>query len=172
MLKRISLLCVILILAGLGAGRAEPSAPLPQGARADKVIVTKTGRTLTLMSKGAVLKTYTVALGGNPDGHKQQTGDSRTPEGDYLIDYRNPNSKYHLSLHISYPNSQDRKSAKKRGVSPGGDIMIHGLPNGMGWVGKAHSLKDWTDGCIALTNDEISEIWRTVPNGTPIEIKP
>ena len=167
--KRILPLIALLIFSGPGASWADP---LPEGAKADQVIVSKAARTMTLMSKGKALKTYTVALGRNPKGHKQQQGDQRTPEGRYLIDYRNPKSRYYLSLHITYPDKQDRKAARKRGVSPGGDIMIHGLPNGMGWLGPAHSKYDWTDGCIAVTNQEMDEIWRAVPNGTPIEIKP
>lgn len=148
------------------------AAPAKALKKADRVIVAKAERTLTLMHKGAPLKVYKVALGRNPLGPKRQQGDKRTPEGNYVIDYRNPKSSYHLSLHISYPDRADRKAARKRGVSPGGDIMIHGLPNGMGWLGITHRVIDWTDGCIAVTNDEIQEIWRLVPNGTPIEIRP
>ena len=145
---------------------------LPANARVDRVVVHKAERKLMLMSGAKVLKTYKVALGGNPTGHKQQQGDSRTPEGNYVLDFRNAHSQFHRALHISYPNAADRASAKRRGVSPGGDIFLHGLPNGYGAVGSAHTLHDWTDGCIAVTNDEIEEIWRVVKDGTPIEIKP
>jgi murein L,D-transpeptidase YafK len=99
-------------------------------------------------------------------------GDHKTPEGIYILDRRNPRSQFYKSIHISYPSQQDRARAKTQGVSPGGDIYLHGLPNGYGWIGQGHRLKDWTDGCIAVTNEEIDEIWRTVPDGTPIEIRP
>ena len=111
-------------------------------------------------------------MGGDPVGAKTQHGDHKTPEGGYVLDRRNANSKFHRALHISYPNAKDREQARKRGVAPGGDIMLHGLPNGYGAIGGAHRLKDWTDGCIAVTNEEIEEIWRLVPDGTPIEISP
>jgi len=138
----------------------------------DKVYVVKSKRQLHLMYKNRIVKTYPIGLGQQPNGHKQQQGDSRTPEGDYVIDYRNPNSRFHLSLHISYPNNVDRKRAHSKGVSPGGDIFIHGLPNGLEASGRLFSQSDWTDGCIAVSNTAIKEIWRTVKNGTPIEIVP
>jgi murein L,D-transpeptidase YafK len=103
---------------------------------------------------------------------KEREGDARTPEGLYAIDAKNDRSAYHKALHVSYPNAADRERAKSLGVSPGGAIMIHGLPNGIGWVGAGHRLYDWTLGCIAVTNDEIDEIWKTVPVCTPIEIRP
>ena len=96
----------------------------------------------------------------------------KTPEGLYAIDYRNSHSDFHLSLHISYPGPEDVRRAAVAGVPPGGDIMIHGLPNGMGWLGHAHQKKDWTAGCIAVTDEEIEELWRIVPDGTPIQIRP
>jgi len=139
---------------------------------ADKVLIEKKARTLTLFSKGQVVKTYKVALGGNPVGPKEKQGDNKTPEGLYTIDSRNRNSRYHLALHISYPNEKDRWRAKELGVSPGGDIMIHGIKNGVGWVGSLHSWFDWTQGCIAVTDNEIEEIDKLVPNGTVVEIKP
>jgi len=115
---------------------------------------------------------YEISLGDNPIGHKQKEGDEKTPEGKYTIDYRNPNSSYHLSLHITYPSAEDKRIAKKRGISPGGDIFIHGLPNGMGPLGFGFKNRDWTDGCIAVNDKEIEEIWNLVKNGTPIEILP
>lgn len=141
-------------------------------AQVDKVLVVKSKRVLVLLSEGEILKTYKIALGGRPVGHKIERGDQRTPEGTYILDSRNPHSKYHLSIHISYPNDLDRENAQKRGAAPGGDIMIHGLPDELGNVGKLHRTADWTKGCIAVTNKEIEEIWRLVPDGTPIEIKP
>lgn len=163
-------------LAALGGGAALCAISLRAAAapplRADKVVVIKHRRLLLLLHKGKVVRRYRIALGFAPKGHKEREGDGRTPEGRYVIDWRNPKSRFTLSLHIDYPNRQDRASARRRGVSPGGDIFIHGLPNGSRSVGKAHTLRDWTLGCIAVTSEEIREIWHAVPNGTPIEIRP
>ena len=138
----------------------------------DRILIEKNARRLTLISQGEALKTYNIALGGNPIGPKERKGDNKTPEGTYVIDGRNMGSRYHLSLHISYPNERDRKRAKELGVSPGGDIMIHGIKNGYSWVGDAHADVDWTKGCIAVTDQEIEEISKLVPNGTIVEIRP
>jgi L,D-peptidoglycan transpeptidase YkuD (ErfK/YbiS/YcfS/YnhG family) len=138
----------------------------------DKVLIEKQARRLTLLSRGAVVKTYPIALGGDPVGPKERQGDNKTPEGTYTIEGRNGNSAYHLSLRISYPNAQDRKRARALGVAPGGDIMIHGLKNGFAQAGAAHTASDWTEGCIAVTNPEMEEIYRIVPNGTVVEIVP
>lgn len=148
---------------------------IPIGAeelKADKVLILKEARKIYLYNGDKKIKEYNMALGFSPVGHKQQEGDGKTPEGIYKISGRNPKSAYHLSLRISYPNEQDRKKAQERGVSPGGDIMIHGLPNKLPFIGKAHLLSDWTLGCIAVTNQEIEEIWELVPDGTTVEIKP
>lgn len=145
---------------------------LPADAKVDHVVVRKKDRTLALMNGETVLKTYKIALGGDPAGPKQQEGDHKTPEGRYILDRRNPRSKFYRALHISYPNEEDRERARRQGVSAGGDIMVHGLPNGFGWLGEAHRVRDWTDGCIAVTNKEMDEIWNAVAEGTPIEIKP
>ena len=145
---------------------------LAKDARADKVLVLKSERTLELIDHGKVLKKYKVALGSAPLGKKETRGDHKTPEGLYILDRRNEHSQFHRSLHISYPNAEDSEQARKSGVAPGGDVMLHGLPNGYGWIGRRHRLRDWTDGCIAVTNEEVDEIWRAVANGTPIEIKP
>jgi murein L,D-transpeptidase YafK len=118
------------------------------------------------------LPTYASARGRNPLGHKQQEGDGRTPEGRYVLDYRNPRSSYHKALHVSYPTAADTSAASRRGVKPGGQIMVHGVRNGLGFVGRLHRIFDWTDGCIALTDAEIDEIWRSVADGTPIDIEP
>ena len=150
-------------------------APAAQGRAASvgTVLVEKAERRLQLLdADGAVLKSYTISLGGDPLGHKQREGDGRTPEGRYTIDWRNPQSAYHLSLHVSYPDEADKRRAAERGEDPGGMIMIHGMRNGLGWLGFLHQYADWTDGCIAVTNEEIEEIWRLVPDGTPIEIRP
>src|SRR5208283_2857355 len=138
---------------------------------ADKILIDKRERQLTLLSKGRVLKTYKIALGGNTNGPKERQGDNKTPEGNYVIDSRNKNSRYHLSLHISYPNEKDKKRAKELGVSPGGDIMIHGFKNGFSWVGDFHTEVDWTKGCIAVTDEEIEEIDKLAPNGTIVDIR-
>ena len=139
---------------------------------ADKILIEKKARRLMLISKGEVLKTYKIALGENPDGPKERQGDNKTPEGTYFIDSRDRDSHYHLSLHISYPNERDKKRAKELGVSPGGNIMIHGIKKGFSWVGDSHTEIDWTKGCIAVTDEEIEEIEKLVPNGTVVEIKP
>jgi murein L,D-transpeptidase YafK len=138
----------------------------------DRVVVYKHERKLVLLSQGKELRSYKVALGGEPVGPKTRQGDHRTPEGVYTLDSRNPNSHFYKAFHISYPNSIDIAAARKLGVSPGGDIMLHGLPKEYAWVGKAHVLHDWTNGCIAVTNEEMDEIWTLVRVGTTIEIKP
>ena len=143
-----------------------------QNGSADKILIEKKQRRLMLVSKGEVIKTYRIALGGNPDGPKIRHGDDKTPEGTYVIDARNKDSDYHLSLHISYPNERDKKRAKELGVSPGGDIMIHGIKNGFSGVGALHAEVDWTKGCIAVTNEEIDEISKLTRNGTVVEIRP
>ena len=162
---------LLFIASGLLLLWVWPSNPLPKNVKADKIFISKSDRTLTLFRKGRVLKSYWISLGGNPIGHKIQQGDERTPEGTYRTDYRNAQSRFHRALHISYPNAVDRRKAKKKRVSPGGDIMIHGIKNGWGKIGRLHLLADWTNGCIAVTDEEIREIWRAVPNGTLIEIK-
>lgn len=146
--------------------------PADRELKADHVTVHKSARRLDLLWKDKRIRSYRISLGGNPVGHKQREGDSRTPEGEYTINWRNPKSSYHLSLNISYPNEQDRARAAQRGVSPGGDIMIHGLPNGWSRAGPALAGMDWTDGCVAVDNWAIEEIWEAVPNGTPITILP
>ena len=149
-------------------------AAVPAGAadKADLVRVDKSERRLELLHKGTVLRSYRVALGNAPEGHKREEGDERTPEGRYVLDWRNPGSSFHKSIHISYPNAADRAAAKAAGRDPGGLIMIHGQPNGFGWWSWLLQLVDWTDGCIAVTDAEMDEIWTMVDNGTPIEITP
>ena len=139
---------------------------------ADSLVVEKSAHRLTLYRHGAILRSYQVALGFHPTGPKTQVGDGRTPEGVYRIDYRNPESRYYRSLHISYPNAVDRAVAAHRGVSPGGEVMIHGLPPRFAYYGHDHLKWDWTNGCVAVTDQEMDEIWSSVPVGTPIEIKP
>ncbi|WP_430738351.1 L,D-transpeptidase family protein [Psychrobacter sp. VH5] len=136
----------------------------------DKVYVDKSERVLKLLSGDRVIKTYHIALGDSPVGHKRQEGDERTPTGSYVLDYKNENSSYYRSIHVSYPNAADKAQAKKRGVSAGGDIMIHGQKNGLGHLAAITQQRDWTDGCIAVTNDEMDEIMALVAIDTPIEI--
>jgi murein L,D-transpeptidase YafK len=141
-------------------------------ATVDLVVVRKADRRLDLLSSGSIIKTYQIALGGEPVGPKEQEGDEKTPEGVYTIDYRKEDSSFHRALHISYPSAAEQQQAEAYGVDPGGLIMIHGLPNGLGFVGRLHRMLDWTDGCIAVTNSEIEEIWQIVPDGTSIQIEP
>ena len=165
---RIRLLTVVvgcLLCLGRSFGADQPI-------HADRVLVLKKERTLELLSHGRVIRSYKVALGGNPVGPKTRQGDHKTPEGTYVLDSRNAHSQFHKSIHISYPGPRDRAAARAKGVFPGGDVFVHGLPNGYAWVGESHRLKDWTDGCIAVTDKEIDEIWAAVENGTPIEIRP
>jgi murein L,D-transpeptidase YafK len=139
---------------------------------ADSIVVEKSKHTLTLFQAGFPVRTYGVALGKEPTGDKLKIGDNRTPEGLFRIDYKNPQSKYHMALHISYPDAAHLQRAHALGVAPGGDIMIHGLPPAFKSYGAAHREYDWTEGCIAVTDEEIEEIWRAVPQGAPIQIKP
>jgi murein L,D-transpeptidase YafK len=140
--------------------------------RADFVLVLKAPRRLLLLRGDRVLRDYQVALGADPIGPKRHQGDRRTPEGRYRIAGRVAASRFHRALRISYPNEQDLEFARRAGLAPGGDVMIHGLPNGESWVGEAHRSYDWTNGCIAVTDDEMNEIWELVDDGTPIEILP
>ncbi len=165
-----ALLVIVAVIAFTAWNMApQPVSTLPD---IDNIIVRKSARKLEVYHAGELVKTYHIALGKNPQGHKQREGDSKTPEGKYFIAYHNPKSSYHLSLKISYPNEQDKLNAEKMGVSPGGDIMIHGLPNRAPFLGKLHNLTDWTQGCIAVNNQEIEEIYAAVKDGTPIELLP
>ncbi len=140
--------------------------------QADRIIVVKSAHTMTLYSHGKVLTVYRVSLGSGASGNaKQRQSDHETPEGIYRINGRNAHSSCHVALHISYPNAADREHARKLGVDPGGDVMIHGLPPGYDWIKPGQPLADWTYGCIGLTNAEIDEVWKLVPTGTPIEIQ-
>jgi len=161
---------VLGVISLCGSGPAQSGTPL--ALHADRVLVRKKERSLELLSQGKVIKTYKVALGGDPIGPKARKGDHKTPEGIYVLDSRNSRSQFYKSIHISYPNARDRAAARHLGVSPGGDVFVHGLPNGYRLVGASHRLKDWTDGCIAVTDEEMDEIWAAVADGTPIEIRP
>lgn len=150
-----------------GAGASRPPKAL---SKADFVLVDKSDRILLLYKNGQVIRTFKrISFGDVPLGHKQFEGDEKTPEGRYIIDGRNPNSAYHLSLHISYPNARDQAFAAQYGKSPGGEIFIHGQPNYS--PPATRIIGDWTDGCIALTDAEIEELWHRVDDGTPIEIR-
>jgi murein L,D-transpeptidase YafK len=140
--------------------------------QADRVIIQKSARQLTLLRNGRPLRSYHVSLGPNPKGAKEREGDGRTPEGLYTIDSRNAFSKYHRALHVSYPNAVDRARARRLHVSPGGAIMIHGTPNRWRGLRLVFQHTDWTAGCIAVSDGEIEEIWKLVPNGTAVEIRP
>lgn len=174
MMRRLALGVLVVVLTAVPAALIMTRLPArPSLAeQADTVLVAKAARRLVLLKDGRILREYPVSLGREPLGHKQQEGDGRTPEGRYVVDGRNLRSKFHLSLHVSYPGPEDRAAAAARSVAPGGDIMIHGLPNGLGWLGSHHLRRDWTQGCIAVTDEEIEDIWRAVPDGTVIEIRP
>ena len=139
---------------------------------ADSLVVEKSLRRLTLWQAGLPIRTYDVALGSTPVGAKERAGDNKTPEGLYHIDARNPKSRFHLGLHVSYPNAHDIARARAQGVAPGGDIMLHGLPPKHSQVGPLHRAFDWTNGCVALTDAEIEEVFAAVPVGTPIRFLP
>ena len=160
------------LVMGIFVYRLWPEGKLPPNARADKVSVFKSNRELHLIGRGELLKVYEVGLGRVPIGRKSQQGDHKTPEGNYVLDYHNPESRFHRSIHISYPNEEDILHANKLGVSPGGAVMIHGLPRWTSWVGKLHRFFDLSDGCIVVTNEEMDELWEAIPDGTPIEIRP
>lgn len=149
-----------------------PCAPLPHGTRADLVVVHKSTRRMVVYAHGSALRAYVIALGRSPVGPKRHEGDHRTPEGRYIIDHHNPNSAFHRSLHVSYPSAADAARARAAGYAPGGEIMIHGMRHGGGWLGRLHLIADWTDGCIAVTDAEMDELYRIVPDGTPIVIQP
>jgi len=139
---------------------------------ADRVVIEKAARQLHLLQNGEVFKTFRIALGIRPIGDKQREGDFKTPEGRYLLDRRNPNSDFFLSIHISYPNASDRSEARELGVSPGGAIMIHGQPNEPKYSETFYSTQDWTNGCIAVSNSDMIDIWLMTGENTPIEIRP
>ncbi len=172
--KRCGFLALAVLLLALIPSLLERATfePIPVGARATHVLIEKSARRLTLLRGPDVLKSYTVSLGREPLGAKEFEGDGKTPEGEYLLDWRKEDSQFHLALHISYPNAADLAHAEASERSAGGLIMIHGLRNGLGWLGPVHRLFDWTDGCIALTNREIEELWRVISDGTRVEVRP
>ena len=164
-------LVAVLVAAGVLWANA-PISPLGSDAKADFLVVNKGERQLLAYSHGKLLRSYRVSLGRDPVGTKIRQGDRRTPEGTYFIDGHNPASSFHRALHVSYPSLADVARAKAGGYDPGGEIMVHGIHNGLGWIGRAHRLLDWTTGCIAVTDQEVEELYRIVPDGTRIEIRP
>ena len=165
-MRSAALVAIFLMLCAIGAKAAPPAKTVTF------ITVDKAARQLALWHGKKLIRTYRIALGNDPVGHKQREGDSRTPEGRYVIDRKNPKSSFYLSLHISYPNRADIASARSRGVSPGGDVMIHGTPRALTAVNSLGMYVDWTAGCIAVSNTEIEELFRTVKVGTPILIRP
>ncbi len=163
---------LILILMGISFYNIIPEPRLASDIKIDSLIVNKSKRELIVFSNGIKVKKYRISLGKNSIGHKQFEGDKKTPEGLYFINDKNPNSSYHRNLGISYPNQQDIEFAKRHEKLPGGDIKIHGLRNGIGFIGKFQRYTDWTLGCIAVTNDEIEELYNAVEIGTSILINP
>lgn len=163
---------VAIIAYAIASDRYLPGLLASDLPKADRIVVSKAEKKLRLYRGRSLLAEYSAAFGDNPVGHKRQEGDERTPEGEYIIDWRNEKSSYYKSLHISYPNEKDKADAKARNVSPGGMIMIHGQKNRFGWLAPITQNYDWTDGCIAVANTDMEEIWRSVENGTAISIEP
>jgi Uncharacterized protein conserved in bacteria len=163
---------LVLLCLGLIAYNLSPEQTLGKNTKVDKLVVYKSKRTLLAYNKGKLLKSYRISLGGQPVGAKEFEGDLKTPEGMYTINDKNQYSSYHKNLGVSYPNENDIAHAKSLGKDAGGDIKIHGLRNGLGFIGKLQRHMDWTFGCMALTNSEVDELFNAVPIGTPIEIKP
>ena len=165
-------LAIFLLFLGLAVYYFYPENKLPDNIQINKIVVYKSKRQLLAYSNGKLIKTYKISLGNVPIGDKEFEGDKKTPEGFYIINDKNPNSGYHKNLGISYPNQEDIENAKRLGKPVGGDVKIHGLRNKMGIIGKFHRWFDWTLGCIAVTDNEIDELYGAVKIGTPIEIKP
>jgi murein L,D-transpeptidase YafK len=163
---------ILLVTCALIAWAQWPATPLPTTVHVDRVVVSKSTRTLSLLQGSTVIRSYPIALGRHLVGSKQKEGDNRTPEGLYQLDSVNLSSGFHRALHVSYPSPADSRSAHARGELPGGAIMVHGIKNGLGFLGRLHSLVNWTNGCIAVSNAQIEEIVRVVPVGTPIQINP
>jgi murein L,D-transpeptidase YafK len=176
--RRALLLAGLVGIAALGFGAGAGAQPLKGGAqppsplKADKIVIYKARRTMELLRAGKVIESFHISLGKHPFGPKMQDGDGRTPEGFYVVDARNANSAYHLSLHISYPNEIDRLSSADEGVKAGGAIFIHGMPPEFGHTDPIGYFKDWTDGCIAIGNKAIEQVWAAVDVGTEVVIRP
>jgi murein L,D-transpeptidase YafK len=173
MTKRKIIVAVLFFsLVGLLIYYFYPEHKLPNHIQIDRIVVHKSKREMLVYSNGELQKTYKVSLGWQPTGHKEFEGDKKTPEGTYFINDKNPHSTYYKNLGISYPDKKDLENARRLGKLAGGDIKIHGIRNGFGFIGKFHRWFDWTLGCIALTDNEIDEMYQAVKIGTPVEIKP
>ena len=170
-MKKLIVLAIILFVIGM-VYNFYPEPKLPVNANVDSLVVEKSRNRMMAYGNGKLLKTYKVSFGDAPVGHKEFEGDEKTPEGFYTIDAKNDKSGYHKNLGVSYPNAQDIARAKLIGKSPGGDIKIHGIRNGIGVINKFQRLFNWTNGCIAITNSEVDELFLAVKIGTKIEIKP
>jgi len=170
--RKIIWLTVFLAMAGMATYYFYPEDKLPDDAQIDNIVVYKSKRQMLVYSNGQLLKIYKISLGRQPIGAKEFEGDKKTPEGIYSINGKNQNSSYHKNLGISYPGKDDLENARQFGKSAGGDIKIHGIRNGIGFIGKFHRWFDWTMGCIAVTDREIDELYKAVKIGTRIEIKP
>lgn len=168
-MRALLLAAMMLVLAGCGAATAQP--PAIEGS-VDRIVIEKAAHRMRLYAGQRLVRTYAVSLGGGGLAPKIRQGDRRTPEGDYRITGRNPNSRFHLALRIGYPTQAQAAAARTRGVDPGGDIMIHGLPNGRGALSALYKGRDWTDGCIAVTDPEIEEVWKLVRDGARVRIEP
>lgn len=169
-LKTITYLAIGGIFIWLAIYYFLPYTSIPEGITIDKIVILKSQRKLLAYSQGLVVKTYTISLGKNPIGTKVYEGDYKTPEGSYVINEKNPQSGFHKSLGISYPNQQDLANARQLGKAAGGDIKIHGLRNDQGFIGRFQRWKDWTTGCIGLTNEEVDDLYMHTPLGTRVEI--
>ena len=171
-MKKIFLFIISIFIIGAAIYNLCPEQKLPQNTEIDYIIVKKSDRQLLAYAKHKLIKTYKISLGDSPVGHKESEGDEKTPEGVYVINAKNPNSGYHKNLGVSYPNKKDIAKAKLLGKDPGGDIKIHGIRNHLGFIGNFQRFFDWTNGCMALTNNEVDELFYTVNIGTKIEIRP
>jgi len=168
-MNRIIFVVIFLPVLLSGCSHTQPAANIEH---ADKLLILKSARMLRLLRSGHVFRSYRVALGRNPVGAKTRKGDHKTPEGLYTIDSRKEHSRFYRALHITYPEVQDRTRAQAGGYDPGGNVEIHGIENGLGWIGRLHTRVDWTDGCVALTDEQMDEVWNAVAVGTPVEIRP
>jgi murein L,D-transpeptidase YafK len=168
------LLTLVILIIGLIIYRFYPYSPMPDNIAIEKIIVDKSERKLMVYADGSVIKTFTIALGDQPIGPKEKKDDEKTPEGEYIINGKLGEgvSGFYKNLGVSYPSTKDKLNARQKGFSTGGDIKIHGLKNGLGFIGRFQSWMDWTDGCMAVTNEEMDDLYRHVKIGTPIIINP
>lgn len=171
-MKKIIVISIVVVFFFISCWYFYRPVQLPHGTISERLLVYKSRHLLELYANGKLMKSYSIAIGKTPTGRKQVEGDLKTPEGKYFIFAKNPGSAYHKNLGISYPNEADKSLASALNKPPGSEIKIHGLKNGMSFIGKFHRLTDWTNGCIALTDQEVDEIYEATPVGTPIIIYP